>query len=100
VKRSAKWGGAFAFLGSVFPISYLVLYQVGMAHRFPDWGIYIWPTALGLIATDGREADRMYVLGVEAVSVILNALLWFIVGLAVSAIAERLGRARKARPEA
>jgi hypothetical protein len=84
VKRLAKWGGAFAVAGSIFPVLYLLLFDAGIVHRFPDWGLYPWPTAIMLMATDGLEADRLTVALIEAASVGSNALLWFVIGMVVS----------------
>ena len=95
MKRPAKWACAFAFIGSVFPILYLALYHAGTVRRFPDWGIYAWPTAMQLMLTDGHEGDLLWVMEIESISVGLNALLWFVVGMLVGVLAGKLGLGRK-----
>jgi len=79
---------------------YLSLYDAGIVHRFPDWGSYVWPTSIGLMATDGHETERFLVLEIEAISVVLNALLWFIVGMLLSLLVSRFASERKTGPEA
>jgi hypothetical protein len=95
VKRPAKWACAFAVIGSIFPILYLALYHIGTVRRFPDWGIYLWPTAIQLMLTDGHEDDRLWVMEIVSISVGLNALLWFVVGLLIALLAGKVGRGRK-----
>ena len=68
-------------VGSIFPILYLVLFQLGAIEEFPTWGMYIWPSSLLLMATDGAENNLRVVATVIAVSLTINALLWVGVGL-------------------
>ena len=76
-----KRGALFAVLSTIFPVCYLVFFYAGWVISFPDWGDYLWPTAIFLMATDGRESDILFVSQVAAISVLANAIIWFGVGL-------------------
>ena len=41
---------------------------------------------------DGHEDDHFWVLEIESISVGLNALLWFVVGMVIGLVVEKLGR--------
>lgn len=96
MKRPAKVGLALALVGSVFPVVYLVLYHFGAVRVFPDWGSYLWPTAIQLMLTDGHEDDLLWVSEVVGISVGLNALMWFLVGVIVVLVLEKWARGRRA----
>ena len=71
----------FAGLSTIFPVCYLVSFNAGWVISFPDWGDYLWPTALFLMATDGLESDITFVSQVAAISILANAIIWSGVGL-------------------
>ena len=81
MKRMLKRGALLAGLSTIFPVGYLVSFNAGWVISFPDWGDYLWPTAIFLMATDGRESDISFVSQVAAISILANAIIWFGVGL-------------------
>jgi hypothetical protein len=84
VKRHLKWVAIACIAGSIFPIAYLYLYSAGAITAFPSWGPWLWPSSIMLLATDGLESDHLYVAEIIAISLLVNAALWALMGLAVS----------------
>jgi len=68
-------------IGTLFPAIYPGAYYSSIVSMFPSWGIYLWPTSILLMMTDGREADYLFVTQVIAISLLTNALIWLIIGL-------------------
>ena len=89
MKRLLKWGVVGIAVGSLFPIGYLCLYHLGYVQWFPDWGIYLWPTSLFLMATDGQEDNLRLVALVTAISIFCNAVIWFVAGICASVVFRR-----------
>ena len=88
--RHLKWALASSCIGSLFPVGYLVLYYAGFIRSFPNWGAYLWPTSLMLLATDGQEGHYLFVAEVVAFSLLTNVVIWFVGGLIASACVGRL----------
>ena len=82
--RSIKWASVSAVAGSVFPVGYLCVYYTGILKWFPDWGLYLWPTSLMLLATDGHEANHLLAAKVITLSLVSNAIIWFVGGILIS----------------
>jgi hypothetical protein len=83
MKRLAKWGGIASLVGTVFPVTYVVTYYSGLVRSFPSWGMYLWPTSIMLMATDGFEHDHAWVAEVITISILVNAAVWFVIGACI-----------------
>lgn len=66
-------------------------------HLFPTWTVYIWPSSIFLMATDGHECEPISCL-VAAISVGANAALYGIIGMTGYWIFRRIADARDAEP--
>ena len=88
--RYLKWAMGSSCIGSLFSVGYLVLYYAGFVRVFPNWGAYLWPTSLMLLATDGHEGHYLFLAEVVAFSLLTNVVIWFVGGLITSACVGRL----------
>jgi hypothetical protein len=78
--KMIKRGAVLIGIGSAFPITYLGLYFVGIVQSFPGWGIYLWPTSILMLATEGYEGNKLYVAKIITASLVSNAIIWLLIG--------------------
>jgi hypothetical protein len=81
MKGILRRGALSIGIGSLFPVVYLVAYELGAVQEFPRWGGYLWPSSIFLMATGGAESDSLFVAEVIALSLLANAILWLVLGL-------------------
>jgi hypothetical protein len=81
MNKMIKRGAVSIGVGSAFPIAYLGLYYAGVVQSFPDWGFYLWPTSILMLATEVHEGNKLYVAKVITASLASNAILWILIGL-------------------
>ena len=80
-----RWGLIAAALGSVFPVACLLAYAANPTFLFPEWGVYLWPSSLFMMAIEscrGVTGCRELAL---ALSLIANALMYYVLGVAARA---------------
>jgi len=66
---------AFSITGLLVPIAFLMFKNP----LFPNWVIYLWPSSIFLMATDGHE--RTYqAFSILILSIIVNIILYTILG--------------------
>jgi hypothetical protein len=86
MNRRIKWAAISAGVGSIFPPCYLLAFDIGRVSSFPDWGMYIWPTAMMLLATDGHEQNHIFMAETIGISLVSNALIWFLAGIVLATL--------------
>jgi hypothetical protein len=88
MKRIVKRSLISIGVGSFFPSIYLTMGLFGLGNQLPLWSLYIWPSALFFLATDGQEHNFRVVAPVIAISLLVNAILWALVGLGLFKVAD------------
>jgi hypothetical protein len=81
MKRILRRGGLSIGIGSLFPVFYLIAYGIGLVQEFPQWGRYLWPSSIFLMATGGAENNRSFVAEVIGLALLANGILWLVLGL-------------------
>lgn len=88
--------GVAVAIGSVFPIAYMLSYEVGLVHAFPDWGFVLWPTSIFLLATEGCTLFMCFAKPI-AMALGLNAVIWAFLGVAASWLLDAWSAVRTAK---
>jgi hypothetical protein len=92
-----------AVSGLLVPICYLALFKLGITQSMPYWLIWLWPSALMLLALDlccGQHAPTSEVVRVLAESIAVNMLIYGALLLGFATCIDRLqkilsGKSRK-----